>query len=249
MTHIDTRSATNCQPAGNLPAALGLLLCLCLAGTSTGWGSPAFQSPASIRATVEGFLQGRFGAQDDTEFKVGRLDPRLRLRPCRTGLHAELPAQGRALGHTSVVVRCADPNGWKIHVAVRILRYANVLVARRSLPRGTYLQADDVRFERREISRLNHGFFTTLAEIRNMVTRRNLRRDQILTAAGVKPPRLIRRGEHITILARSGGLAIRVGGEALMDGRRGDRIRVRNSRSKRELQATVIAAGTVSVNM
>ncbi len=249
MTQISTSTARTCQPAGKLPKCLGLILGLWLGATASGWGSAAFQAPASIRATVEGFLQGRFGNQDNTRFEIGRLDPRLRLTRCNSGLRAGLPDNGRPLGHTSVIVRCSDPGGWKIHVTVRILRYVDVLVARSTLPRGTYLQADDVRFERREISRLNHGYFTRLGEIREMVTKRNLRRGQVLTAASVSPPRLIRRGETITILARSGGLAIRVKGEALMDGRRGDRVRVRNSRSKRELQATVIAAGTVSVNM
>lgn len=249
MTGVMSKTAKLCHAAGRQVRVWGLLLCLAPGSVAAAQASPAIQSPASILATVEGFLQGRFGDSADTRFEIGALDPRLRLTACRRSLRASLPENGRQLGHSSVIVRCPEPEGWKIRVTVRIQRFARVLIARRALPRGTYLQADDVQFERREISRLNHGYFRQFDEIREMVTRRNLRRGQVLTAASVSPPRLVQRGEAVTILARSGGLAIRVKGEALMDGRRGDRVRVRNSRSKRELQATVIAAGTVAVNM
>ena len=60
---------------------------------------------------------------------------------------------------------------------------------------------------------------------------------------------LVKRGDIVTILAEIKGLTVRVNGNALTDGHRGDEIRVKNQRSKRILQAEVIGPGTVRVRL
>ncbi len=138
---------------------------------------------------------------------------------------------------------------WRIYVPINIIRYAKVLIMRGNMPRGSILHLSDVTTRRFNISRLSNGYFIDKNQVRGKVLKRSLRRGYILTNGMLDVRKLIKRGDIVTIMASSGALAIRVKGEALMDGRKGDLIRVRNDSSKREIQAVVVATGMVKVSM
>ncbi|MFN2303459.1 MAG: flagellar basal body P-ring formation chaperone FlgA, partial [Anaerolineales bacterium] len=95
----------------------------------------------------------------------------------------------------------------------------------------------------------NYGYFTSVDEVIGMRLRRPIRRDETLSPSNLKPRLLVKRGDIVTILAEIKGLTVRVNGNALTDGHRGDEIRVKNQRSKRILQAEVIGPGTVRVRL
>lgn len=58
-------------------------------------------------------------------------------------------------------------------------------------------------------------------------------------------PRLVRRGEAVTISLVSGGLKITSAGRALSDGARGEHVRVLNLATNRTLEAVAESAGNV----
>lgn len=208
------------------------------------------QTEATIHQAVEDFLQQRLGQPGpELDYQISQLDPRLRLAACDRPLEVEFPPGVRQSGYTTVVTRCRGTDSWKIHVPVTIRRFAEVLVAVRNLPRGKRLAATDVRLERREISRLSRGYYQQAAEIEGRMLERGIRQGRVLNPDTVTRPRLVRRGEEVTIIARAGNLTIHVKGEALMDGIEGKRIRVRNLRSKEELEATVVGPGKVQVTI
>ncbi len=60
-------------------------------------------------------------------------------------------------------------------------------------------------------------------------------------------PQLVRRGEPVTIVVRSGGLAITAQGRALSGGASGDLVRVVNAATSRTLEGTVEKAGHVRI--
>ena len=201
-----------------------------------------------IHNAVRHFMQQEF-SDDSYRFDVGYIDKRLKLKACDIPLQVYLPASSRQLGYTTVGVRCNGEKLWKIHVPVTIKQFAQVLVAARTLPRGKSLQPGDVRLARRELSRLTSGYFSNLSAVNDMELKRTVRRDSVLTPSNVMIPKLVKRGDSITILAKSGHLTIHVKGKALMHGRKGDKIRVKNVRSKREVQAVVVGPGLVKVAM
>ncbi|MCT7656635.1 flagellar basal body P-ring formation chaperone FlgA [Oceanimonas sp. NS1] len=57
------------------------------------------------------------------------------------------------------------------------------------------------------------------------------------------------KGDRVTIVAQSGGLSIRTDGTAEEDGTFNERIRIRNTRSGREIQARISEAGVVTVGL
>lgn len=64
--------------------------------------------------------------------------------------------------------------------------------------------------------------------------------------APVAAPKLVRRGQPVTVAIRSGALTITAHGRALADGRAGDMVRVVTS-SSRTLEGVVEASGAVRV--
>jgi len=59
----------------------------------------------------------------------------------------------------------------------------------------------------------------------------------------------VRRGDQVVISARSGGINVRMQGEALSGGTLGQQISVRNLTSQRVIRARVAGPGQVEVEM
>lgn len=80
-----------------------------------------------------------------------------------------------------------------------------------------------------------------------MEATRRLQPGTIVRASDVITPRLVRRGEPVTINIRSGGLTISTAGRALANGGKGDLVRVVANSTNRTLDAEVEGTGAVRV--
>jgi flagella basal body P-ring formation protein FlgA len=213
--------------------------------------SMAAQSQATeeLQQVARGFLEQQLSRQDDVEIAVGRLDSRLRLTPCQDAPQAFLPAGSRLQGKLTVGLRCAGPKPWTVYVPAQIRIYTEVMAAARALGRGEHVSQDDVIAVRQELSALRTGYYTRSEDVIGKVLKRTMNAGQVFSPQRLKAPLLVRRGEEVTILATTGGLSVRVRGKALKDAARGEQLPVRNTNSKRIIQAVAIEPGTVSVRM
>jgi len=237
-------------PADTLTRRLGCaVLAILLLGFSMEAAARDFESIENIRNSVQHYIKNNLIQDKDSNYEIGHLDQRLKLDKCDQPLEVFDAGSTRPVGHSSLGVRCRGSKMWKIHVPINIIRYTGVLVVKQNLPRGSILQASDIETRRLDISRLSNGYFTDKREILGKLLKRSLRRGDILTNGMLEVRKLVKRGEIVTIMASSNTLAIRVKGQALMDGRKGDVIRVKNHSSKREIQAIVVATGIVKVSM
>ncbi len=183
------------------------------------------------------------------EVTTGRLDRRLRLARCDRPLEAFSPPGSRDLGNTTVGVRCNGSRPWSLYVPVTIEVYAEVVVAAVPLSRGESLDPGEVKVARYNLARLPQGYFRSLDEVLGMRLRRNLAAGQALVPAMLEAPRIVQRGQRVTMLAQGNGLEVRMPGEALSHGARGDRIRVRNLSSRRIVEGVVMDSGLVRVDL
>lgn len=208
--------------------------------------APAIQPLADISAAVRTLLLEQREA--DSHFRIGRLDPRLRLPRCDAALAARFTRERASGTARSVEVRCEGAKPWNLYVPVTITRYDSVIVATRPLARGTLITAADVSVERREVGAASGSYLSDTARAVGMRVARRLQAGQVLTAAAVERPRVVRRGDQVTLSSQTRGIEVRVRGEALEDGARGETINVLNLRSERVIQGTVMQAGEVRVN-
>ncbi|MBK1673457.1 flagella basal body P-ring formation protein FlgA [Ectothiorhodospira shaposhnikovii] len=211
------------------------------------------QTHDSILAAAGNYLSSQAQAHHAEHLDVrvirGSLDPRLRLRACDTALETFLPPGARLTGNVTVGVRCPSPSPWSLFVPMQVVVRGEVIVLERALPRGTMLSQSDFRLELRDLGSMHGGYLTDPAEVTNMVLRRALPAGTALSPQMVEPPRLVQRGQNVTLVAQNAGIAVRMEGQALADGAYGDRIQVRNLSSRRVVEGRVLSPGVVGVNM
>ena len=188
------------------------------------------------------------GTEGDISITANRLDPRLALARCDRALKAHLPYSSARLNNTVVVVSCQGEQPWSLHVPVTIAVFREVAVASRPLAQGSLLEAGDVDMQRMDISQMAGGYLETPAAAIGQLTTRPVQVGRPLLSNFLKPPKIIRRGQTITVLARQSGFEVRSIGQSLMDGAVGERIRVKNSRSSRIVEGVIAANGTVFID-
>ncbi len=208
------------------------------------------ESHARILDTARDFLEQQLaGHAGKSEIRLGSLDRRLRLARCDAGLEAWLPPGSRLAGNTSVGIRCGGTQPWSLFVPARVSLLESVVVARGFLARGTEIGPEHIEIAERDITASGHGYLDDPELAIGMVLKQPLQGGLVLTPAMIERPRLVRRGDEVVIVSRTGNFEVRMAGSALSDGAEGDRIRVRNNKSKRIIEGRVTAHGAVLVQM
>lgn len=238
-----TATATGRHESGALAR---LLLVLALAPCATA-AAIDWHPTDDIARTAEAFLARHMNSGPDTTLAATSLDTRHRLARCDRPLQGFLRDGMEVARRTIVGVRCAGSRPWKVYVPVEVAVSATVLVARRPLPRGHVLTADDVRTERRDVSRLRRGYLSDVEQLAGQRLRAPLLAGKVLTPGLLEFDRVIRRGQSVTLIASSGGIAVSMAGTALTDGGLSQRIRVENANSGRIIEGIVRSREHVEV--
>lgn len=238
------------SPSHTLTAA-GLALLLAAPGCLPAESGVSFQSPESILKTAQGYLEQAASAQHAgrIDVRMGHLDPRLRLADCDQPLEAFQSTGARAVGRTSVGVRCTGAPGWTIYVSADVDVFSKALVTTRSLPRGADLGPEDVRLVETTVSGLAAGYLRDSAEIEGLATRRPLPAGTVLTPAMLVAPHIVRRGDRVTLVGGEGPIQVEMLGEAVNNAARGERVRVRALNSQRIIEGWVVSASVVKVTL
>lgn len=210
-----------------------------------------WQSHAAIRATAQSFLDAFVSDQHQgrSEVRLGKLDRRLKLKTCQSPLEAFMPPGGRVRGNTTIGVRCPDEGGWSIYVSARIDVFGSVLIARQPLARGARIQESDLELVERNLSNLPYGYYTDTQPIVGQLAKRTIAGATVITPTMLQPPKLVKRGERVSVIAEAGALKIRTIGKALSDGQSGDRVQIRAAGSERIVEAVVVSPGVVKVTL
>ncbi|MCC6207065.1 MAG: flagellar basal body P-ring formation protein FlgA [Gammaproteobacteria bacterium] len=234
------------KPATALLAALSIVI----AASPRITVADAIESPGNILAAARSFLEEQLATQDArTELRIGGLDARLRLAACDRPLQGFLPPGGKLSGNTSVGVECAGTQPWKLYVQAYVGVFKTVAVASGYLAAGTVLGPDNIRMEDRDVTASGYGYLSDIEQVQGLIMKQPLQDGRVIPPQAVTKAKLVRRGESVVILSRNGGIEVRMDGSALMDGTEGDRIKVRNSKSKRVIEGRVEAPGLVMVSM
>lgn len=206
------------------------------------------QSLDSIREAARQLIASQYPAGEaDTRIEIGSLDPRLRLSKCSQPLETFFP-QGSRSHRPTVGVRCSAPKKWTIYVSAEVHQMVTVWVASDYLPRGSLIQQQDFTQKQMDLSQLRYGYYTDFNEVSGKTLKRHLARGAVLTPAAIAITKVIKRGEHVTIIAETGGIMVRAAGQALEDGGVGDIIRVKNLNSRKVIEARVDGPGRVKIN-
>lgn len=201
-----------------------------------------------LEQAVEDYLQ-RSNIQARHEIQINRLDPRLRLPLCDQPLTTTLETPAEPVGRVTTRVRCDGTAPWTVFVPGQVRLFREVVTVVRPVKRDGVLSEADIMLAERDVGLLNQGYLTDLEQALGRKATRAMQPDQVLAPVHIRQAEAIRRGDQVVISARSGGINVRMPGEALSDGTVGKQISVRNQRSQRVVRARVIGPGQVEVSM
>lgn len=216
----------------------------------------AYTDKALIVSEVRQYLHGLYlnhyseqQLREKVQFTVSNLDNRLRLAECDQPLEQQLNANSALASQVTVKVSCNGSSPWSIYVPVKVDVFAQVAVASRNLSRGKSLSADDIRFARVNVAQSGPGYFEVPDDLIGMELKRSLRAGETLSRSMIRPPMVVKRGDAVSLEASIAGIQVVTMGEALANGHVGQRIRVRNARSRRIIDAEIIGPGRVQASM
>ncbi len=134
-----------------------------------------------------------------------------------------------------------------VEVLSDVTGFADVVVPARLIKQDEVIEPEDVTLSRIKVMDLRQQFVTDPSEVIGKSAVRPLQSQLPIRLASLKRPYAVRKGDRVTIEARSGGLSIQAVGVTKAAAEQGQMVTVTNSDSGKELRAKVVSPGLVRV--
>lgn len=152
------------------------------------------------------------------------------------------------LGRNSIEVSCQHRASWSLMLNADIEVWRDVVVLRDHLPRGQRINTTNITLQQRNIGDLQRGYYTEIEDVLGNISKRSLKAGTAISPSMIDLPIIIKRGQAITLKAERPGFSVNMNGIALKKGRKGDRIKVKNSNSNKVLYGRVAASDLVLID-
>lgn len=136
----------------------------------------------------------------------------------------------------------------RVNAAAYIEVWSDVVLAARPLGRNQPITSEDIKIEKMDLARVPVNAILNKDEILGYRTNRAIAANSVLRNDVVAMPPLVRKGDIVQVIAESEALRITTRGLARENGLKGDRIRVKNLRSKKTIYAQIVDANSVKVD-
>jgi flagella basal body P-ring formation protein FlgA len=236
---IDTAAATK-QPSATITTAAGTALANPVASMNAGH-SPIVQGTTLKDRLLAWLIQTIGGNAADLRLTcLNPTEPAWRMTELAGRFEFE-PVGRDLVGRTTVIVRQYRPDETvsTVRVSVKIERRVTVVKAVADLQRGQILTTADVettQFWQTSAMRRPVG---EAADIVGQAISRNVRKGDVIAAADVASPTVVRRGQLVTVRVVSGSLVLRSVLRAREDGAVGQLIRLTNEKTRQTVDARV----------
>ncbi|HQT31290.1 MAG TPA: flagellar basal body P-ring formation chaperone FlgA [Thiobacillus sp.] len=199
------------------------LIGLCLTGTAQA-GS---QDPAALQAHAERFLKTQANGLPGT-LSVSVKPPRSTFEAC-DALEAFQPPGSRAIGKTTVGVRCLAPSKWTVYLPAQVKLIGRYVATSQPLPANHVLIASDLMLREGDLGLLTPDVASDVDAIVGYRTVSGLAANAPLRASLLRSPLVVQQGQPTRIVLNGPGFTVQSEGQALANGSRGDRIRVKTA--------------------
>lgn len=196
---------------------------------------------------AESFIKSQLFSDENerVSIEVTKIDRRITVSQCEGNMTAVLVGNKSLQRSATVRIRCDNTDNWQIHIPVKIIRLVPVVVSNRPLSKGTLLTKNNTKIEYMNRVLLRSGYISDLAFVNRARLKRQLSSEQMISTRDIC---LVCKGESVTITSSVENLTVKTGGVALSNGILGEKINVRNSKSKRIVSGIVQAAGVIQIN-
>jgi flagella basal body P-ring formation protein FlgA len=199
-----------------------------------------------IEQHVRGELDTAFPklAQDDVTFQINYPANLIAEKACSERLVYNWRGRIKA-GANTLHVNCSVP-AWQAYLPITVQAFQTVVVANEALSRANTVEPYQLSFKRVDIGTLRMGYFTDSDALAGYELQRTVRSGQVITPYMVEAPKVVNRGDWVTIISGKGLLTVTTTGEALKDGSVGDQIPIKNLHTDQKLRAWILRKGVVT---
>jgi flagella basal body P-ring formation protein FlgA len=225
-----------------------LLLCFPLLVGHTGVSLAGEVTESGLREALVSYIQDRAPTGVEMEQWELRRGDLLPLRGRIVGLEVASGARWRERTPIRVQVETDAGQSRTLWVQANLRRARTVVVACRNLPMGHRVSHQDVSTEVREGWRNHKDLYEEVGQVVGKQIWRPVSKGACLKSWHIRDRRDMQRGDAVVIVAQAGAVRVEAPGQLLESGNPGDRVRVLNVASGREIFATVVDAHTVAVS-
>ena len=204
---------------------------LALALAAPPGAAPGAASPAGPDDAIRTMIERAVGPGRRVEVKVGQLDPRLQLAPCRRA-EPYLPTGVRLWGRASIGVRCVDGATWAVLLPVTVSVYGPALVATAPVAAGAAPAPSDFVIEEIDLTREPTPVVEDPAELAGKTMLRPLAPGQALRRDAMRTPPAVAAGDPVRIVIQGQGFTITGEGIAMSAAAEGQKLRVRTENGR-----------------
>ena len=166
------------------------------------------------------------------EIEPGRLDPRLKLAPCRR-IEPYLPTGSTAWGRTRVGLRCTDgPVNWNVFLPVTVRVWSPAVVNAGPLQAGAEIRAEDLQIREVDIASAAAPVFRDPQLLVGRLLAATLPPGTPLRPHHLRVRQWFAAGETVTLVYVGEGFSASTEAQALSNGLDGQAVRVRTPSGK-----------------
>ena len=153
------------------------------------------------------------------------------------------------LGNVALTLnfRIDDKPFRKISLSGRISLEQEVVKAAKRIGRGQVISEEDLILVTENIQKYRSGTISNISDVLGKQSLRTIQADQTILSSMIEVPPMVKKGNHVLIKVENEEIRITTTGKVLEDGRSGDRIKVMNINSGKELFAVVKGPDLVEV--
>ncbi len=238
----------------NLAARLFVLASVLLIGGFIGFAAHAQQAMkqegprqniAELKSLAEAFLLAQAANLPGTaSVKLKDPDARLNLPACAAP-ETWMPQGSKALGKTSVGIRCAQP-AWNLLLPATVSVTTHYVASAAPLAQGQKLGAGDLVLREGDLASLPAGVLTDLAQAQGRTLQMPLAAGMPVSRAQLRSQPVVQQGQPVRLVASGNGFSVAGEGRALTSGAEGDLVQARTA-SGQLVAGVAQADGVLSV--
>lgn len=199
----------------------------------------------AIKQAAESLIEQKIDTPQNGTLQVEavRIDSRIHATDCPTPLNASLPGKLNTSGNTSVLVECV-PDNWKVYVPVKSELMMPLVTSITSLSKGHTISNNDVTLTLVTSRVYRRGGYVNINDLVGSRIKRSVRAGDVVEKNDIC---MVCRNDSVIIKAVKGELSIITKGTALGDGALGDKVNVKNDKSKHIVSGIVTNVGVISI--
>ena len=212
-------------------------------------------SQVIYRDEIEDALVARFrakGYQDNFEIEFGQREPKIYVatnEPATFDIDQLSITKSTGRFIATLLVPAQNANAKRFRVTGRIHRITQIPVVSRRLNRGDIIKQNDIEWINLRERKVRRNYLENEAKIIGMAARRHIAPKTPLTANHIERPQLVKKGGIVNIALVSGAMRLTTQGRSLENGSLGDTIRIKNTRTKKIIEAKVTGADSAKVGL